>query len=170
MRDRIRRRTYLAGVSGAVSLAGCLGWTSGDGDSLVEEPALVNLALQYVGIGNVVVDFEVEQNGERVHAEAYELEGVDPNEVESGSGVIGSETGEVVRFEGEPWMNERATYAVRTNLQSGETATYTTEDYLDEYGDRGCPEFILVIAVLNGGVNPMGGPAPPDCINPVPLP
>jgi hypothetical protein len=171
MGDRgLTRRRYLAAVPGAVSLAGCLGFPGDDGGSTVEEPALVNLALQYIGIGTAHIDFEVEQNGEQVHSETYEMEGVDPTDVEQGSGAIGSDVGDVRRFEGEPWMDERATYAVTTDLHSAGAATYTTQDYLDEYGDRGCPEFVIVIGVVNDLIDARGGPAPPDCINPVPVP
>jgi hypothetical protein len=169
----VSRRTYLAGVSGSLSLAGCLGWSSGDdGDSLVETPALVNLALQYIGIGTVVVDFEVEQDGELVHAESYELEGLDPSDVADApdAGAIGSDVGDIVRFEGKPWMNERSTYAVTANHQGGGAGTYTTNDYLETYGDRDCPEFFIVVGVVQGRVEPRGGPAPPDCINPIPVP
>jgi hypothetical protein len=165
----LSRRRYLAGVTGAVSLSGCLGVNT-DGGGLSEPPALVTLALQYIGIGTVTVEFEVEQSRERVHAETYEMAGIDPTEVEAGAGNIGSNVGEIRRFEGEPWMNERTNYAVRTDVRGGGAASYTTDDYLDEYPDRGCPEFILVVGVLNGEVRPMGGPAPPNCQNPVPVP
>jgi len=166
----IERRRYLAAVSGVVSLSGCIGWGSDDGGSLVNRPALVNLALQYVGIGTAVVEFSVEQDGNTVHDETYELVGVDPGDFDQGAGAIGTSVGDIRRFEGEPWMAEQTHYAVTTNLSGGGKATYTTDDYLEAYGDTECPEFIIVVGVLNGEVRPMGGPAPPNCRNPVPIP
>jgi hypothetical protein len=166
----IDRRRYLAAVSGAVSLSGCIGLGSDDGGGFVEKPALINLALQYIGIGTVTVEFVVEKDQETVHDETYELEGVDPRDVEEGAGAIGTNVGDVRRFEGEPWMAERARYAVTTDLQGGGAGSYTTEKYLEEYGDRDCPEFVIVVGVVNREVFPKGGPAPPDCINPIPVP
>jgi hypothetical protein len=74
------RRQYLAGIPATLGLAGCTGLRSGDDDGtlLDDPPALVNLALSYVGISNATVEFVVEQDGETVHEQTDEFEGVDP--------------------------------------------------------------------------------------------
>lgn len=166
------RRQYLAGIPATLGLTGCTGLRSGDDDGtlLDDPPALVNLALSYVGISNTAVEFVVEQDGETVHEQTYEFEGVDPSEVEEGAGVIGGAVGESVRFEGEPWMAERTPYAVHADHRGGGAGTYTTDDYIEAYGDRDCPEFVLVVTVLEERVDLRGGPAPPNCRNPIPFP
>jgi len=165
------RRRYLAALPVATAVAGCAGelgsGNGNDGDNgEMPTPALLGVAVQNLSFTQRTVALEVEQDDTVVHDAEYTLEpGIDPEDAnENGTGNIAFGPGSkgAVTLD-EPWMGEKARYAVTATLSTGGQRVYTTEDYVSERDEIQCRGFDIDVQVFPNEMTASGTPMPPDC-------